>query len=102
VSGLGLPLRVALVSSSALGINLLANIILIPMYGFLGAAAASLISYTAHALMLLVITARMSHRSPLAYLVPTAAEWQRLRSGVTVLRDRLTRGSPPTAPGAEG
>lgn len=102
VSGLGLPLRVALVSSSALGINLLANLILIPMYGFHGAAAASLISYTAHALMLLVITSRLSRRSPLAYLVPSAVEWQRLRSGLRELRDRRAGGAPPTAPDGGG
>jgi O-antigen/teichoic acid export membrane protein len=104
VSGLGLPLRVALVSSSALGINLIANLVLIPMYGFQGAAAASLISYTAHAVMLLAITSHLSHRSPLAYLVPTGAEWQRLRSGLNELRDRWSARrppSPPTAPDGE-
>jgi O-antigen/teichoic acid export membrane protein len=98
VSGLGLPLRVAFVSSSALGVNLVANLVLIPLYGIHGAAAASLISYTAHALMLLVITSRLSHRSPLAYLVPTGAEWQRLRSGLRELRDRSSGRRPPTAP----
>ncbi|HYM52029.1 MAG TPA: polysaccharide biosynthesis C-terminal domain-containing protein, partial [Candidatus Dormibacteraeota bacterium] len=89
VSGVGLPQRVAFVSSSALAINLAANLILIPPFGFYGAAAASLISYAAHAAMLLVITSRLSRRSPLAYLVPTAAEWGRLRSGIRELRQRL-------------
>lgn len=96
VSGVGLPLRVALVSSSALGINLAANLILIPIYGFYGAAAASLISYSAHAGMLLVITSRLSRRSPLAYVVPAGAEWRRLSSGVRDLLERLTSSRPPS------
>jgi O-antigen/teichoic acid export membrane protein len=100
VSGLGLPLRVALVSSSALGINLVANLVLIPSYGFQGAAAASLISYSAHAAMLLVITSRLTRRSPFAYLVPSGAEWRRLSAGLRELRERLRGSRPPAGPGA--
>ena len=102
ISGLGLPQRVAFVSSAALAINLAANLLLIPPFGFHGAAAASLISYSAHAAMLVVITSRLSHRPPRDYLVPTAAEWRRLRSGLHELRDRLRRSQPTPGPGAEG
>ncbi len=89
VNGLGLPQRVALVSSVALVINLAANLLLIPQLGFLGAAFASLISYSMHAAMLLVIAVRLSHRSPIDYLLPAAAEWQRLRTGVQEIRARV-------------
>lgn len=94
VSGLGLPLRVALVSSAALGMNIVANLMFIPTYGFYGAAVASLISYVAHAAMLLAIAARLAHRSPFAYLIPTAAEWRRLQSGLFELRRRRFRSTP--------
>lgn len=95
VSGLGLPQRVAFVSTAALVVNLVANLLLIPVLGFRGAALSSLISYTAHAVMLLTITSRLAHRSPLAYLLPTVAEWQRLRAGLDELRRRTGRGTAP-------
>jgi O-antigen/teichoic acid export membrane protein len=97
VSGVGLPQRVAFVSSAALAINLAANLLLIPSLGFHGAAAASLLSYSAHAAMLVIITSRLSHRPAREYLVPTAAEWQRLRHGLDELRARLRR-QPESAP----
>jgi O-antigen/teichoic acid export membrane protein len=99
VSGVGLPQRVAFVSTAALAINLVANFLLIPLLSFHGAAAASLISYSAHAAMLVVITSRLAHRPARDYLLPTAAEWQRLRSGLGELRSRLRRppASGPTA-----
>jgi O-antigen/teichoic acid export membrane protein len=95
VSGVGLPQRVAFVSTAALAINLVANLLLIPLIGFHGAAAASLISYSAHAAMLVVITSRLAHRPARDYLLPTVAEWQRLRSGLGELRSRLRR--PPAS-----
>jgi O-antigen/teichoic acid export membrane protein len=89
VNGLGLPQRVAFVSSAALAVNLVANLVLIPRFGFHGAAMASLVSYAAHAAMLQLIASRLSHRSALDYLVPTAAEWRRLQLGLAQLRQRL-------------
>ena len=49
ISGLGLPLAVARASLANLGINVIANVILIPIIGIAGAALASLISYAGHA-----------------------------------------------------
>jgi O-antigen/teichoic acid export membrane protein len=91
VSGLGLPQRVAFVSSAALAINLATNLALIPSFGFRGAAVASLISYVAHAGMLLTVTARLSHRSAMSYVIPTGAEWRRLIAGLAELRGRMAR-----------
>jgi O-antigen/teichoic acid export membrane protein len=102
VNGLGLPQRVAFVSSAALAINLVANLLLIPAFGFRGAATASLISYAAHAGMLLFVTSRLSHHSPLAYILPTAAEWQRLRSGLGELGRRASRRQRQPGEGRDG
>jgi len=92
IGGLGLPLMVARASVINLVVNLVANVILIPLLGIVGAALSSLISYSVHAAILAVTAARIAHRSPLEYVIPTSAEVRRLtdalRSGVRRLRER--------------
>jgi len=82
VGGLGIPLRVAIASGSALAINVVANLVLIPPLGFVGAAIASLISYSVNATLLLFIAARLSRRRKRDFILPTGAEWRRLVSGL--------------------
>lgn len=101
IGGLGMPLRVALASAAALVLNVVANLILIPMFGFVGAAIASLISYSAHALMLVTIASRLSRRPGLSFVVPTRAEWARLVTGIREVY-ALRRGKPPPDGGEEG
>lgn len=91
IGGLGLPLSVAWASGANLVINIVANLLLIPPLGIIGAALASLISYTAHAAMLVIVAARLSRRRPLDYVIPTRAEVGRLGDGVRELRDRVRR-----------
>lgn len=91
VGGLGIPLRVAVASGTAVAVNLVANLILIPTLGIIGAAAASLVSYTMNAAMLLAIASRLSRRRPHEFVVPTGAEFRRLRDGVVELRAMLWR-----------
>jgi O-antigen/teichoic acid export membrane protein len=55
-------------------LNLVANVLLIPRFGIAGAAGASLISYTAMALMMLAVTSRVSRQSPLSLIVPGKEE----------------------------
>lgn len=94
VGGLGIPLRVAIASGSALAINIVANLALIPPLGFIGAAIASLISYSVNATLLVFIAARLSRRRRREFVLPTRAEWQRLVTGLrelwTMLRTRNT------------
>jgi O-antigen/teichoic acid export membrane protein len=99
VGGLGMPLRVALASGAALVLNVVANLILIPIFGFVGAAIASLISYSAHAVMLVSIASRLSRRPALSFVIPTGAEWARLLTGIREVY-ALRRGRPPE--GGEG
>ena len=74
VSGLG---RTGLTSAATiLGfiVNLVANVILIPQLGIVGASAASLISYTATALAITLIAARLA-RAPLPdFWIPRVAD----------------------------
>ncbi len=91
VSGLGIPLQVAVASGTALIVNVVANLILIPLLGIQGAALSSLISYTVNAVMLLTIASRLSQRRPRDFVVPTGAEWRRLIDGGRQLLRELDR-----------
>lgn len=93
IGGLGLPLSVAGASIANLVINLVANLLLIPPMGIIGAALASLISYTAHAALLAGVAARLSRRRPLEYVIPTRAEVMRLADGLSDVWRRLRRRS---------
>jgi O-antigen/teichoic acid export membrane protein len=88
LSGLGQPLPVAVSAVTALIVNVVANVILIPLLGIHGAAIASIISYGVNTLMLLVVAVRLLHRSTADLLVPSRAEVERL---VTVARAALRR-----------
>jgi len=88
VSGLGLPLPVALASIVALSVNLVANLFLIPRWGIVGASASSLISYSVHAVVLLGISTRLAHVSPITLVIPGRAEVQRLTDGIRALTGR--------------
>ena len=91
VGGLGIPLRVAVASGSALAVNIVANLLLIPPLGIMGAAVASLISYTLNASLLLIIASRLSRREPLDFVLPTGAEIRRLREGLGEVGAMLRR-----------
>jgi O-antigen/teichoic acid export membrane protein len=91
ISGLGLPLPVAAASVSAVVVNIGANLLLIPTWGIVGASAASLISYSLHAAILLVIASRLARRRAIDFVVPGRTEGQRLRDGLVSLIAALRR-----------
>ncbi|MGZ8475282.1 MAG: oligosaccharide flippase family protein [Candidatus Limnocylindria bacterium] len=92
IGGLGLPLMVARASVTNLVVNIIGNLALIPTLGIAGAALASMISYVVHASMLAVIAARIAHRRPLEYVVPTGAEVHRLGDAIRSVVARIRRG----------
>jgi O-antigen/teichoic acid export membrane protein len=75
ITGRGRPGPVSVGAAITLVLNLAANVILIPSYGIVGAAAASLLSYTTLALLMVGIACRMSGLSPLALIVPRKQEF---------------------------
>jgi O-antigen/teichoic acid export membrane protein len=91
IGGLGLPLMVARASVTNLVVNLVVNVLLIPVFGILGAAMASLVSYVVHASVLTVIASRIAHRRPLEYVIPTGAEVRRLAAGIRDVTARFRR-----------
>ena len=95
VSGRGRPGPVSVAAVAALAINIGANVLLIPALGIIGAAAASLISYTSHATIMVVVTSRMTGQRALSLIVPGRTEFERLIAGLramgALLRDRGRR-----------
>lgn len=95
ISGVGRPMPTAVAAIVALTVNIVANLILIPRWGIVGASASSLISYTCHALILLTMASRMARVSPLTFVVPGTAEVERMRRslarGLTRIRASAAR-----------
>jgi Membrane protein involved in the export of O-antigen and teichoic acid len=97
ISGLGLPLPVAAASVSALIVNVIANLLLIPLWGIVGASAASLVSYTIHAAILVAMASRLTRRGWMDFLIPGPPEARRLRDGLV----KVIGGLRPSADGAD-
>jgi O-antigen/teichoic acid export membrane protein len=74
IAGRGRPGLISLGSTITMVVNIAANFILIPRFGIVGAATASLISYTISAAMLLSVASRLSQRSLLTLVVPGREE----------------------------
>ena len=70
VSGIGRPGLASYVSIGAFILNVVANLILIPRLGIIGASAASLISYTTSSIALTAIAARLTRMPILDFWVP--------------------------------
>jgi O-antigen/teichoic acid export membrane protein len=102
VSGLGFTARTSAATVLGFAINLVANIILIPQFGIVGAAAASLISYTTTAVAITLIASRLAHESLAAFWIPRRTDvryiWATSRS---LLRRIVSRGSTTASPGGE-
>jgi stage V sporulation protein B len=80
ITGRGRPGPVSIGAAITLVLNLVANVLLIPPFGIIGAAAASLLSYATMALLMVVVACRMSGLSPLALVVPRREEFMTLRA----------------------
>ena len=80
VAGRGRPGPISVAAAITLALNLAANVVLIPQFGIVGASAASLLSYTAMALMMLFVACRLSGRSPFYLIVPGRAEFAAVRT----------------------
>jgi O-antigen/teichoic acid export membrane protein len=91
ISGRGKPGPVSVGSGIALFLNLGANVILIPQFGIVGAAAASLLSYTALAVMMVFVACRISGLSPFAIVVPRKGEFLMLTSMALLAIARVKR-----------
>ena len=91
ISGLGRPGVVSVVAGTALAVNLILNLVLIPPLGITGAALASMTSYAAHAVLTIGLASRLSGARYREFIQPGRAElrllvdrlmalWQRRRA----------------------
>jgi len=98
VSGRRRPGPVSAAAIAALVVNIAANVALIPILGIVGAAAASLISYSCEAAIMVVVASRLSGQPALSLILPGREEVRRLTDGLraisALLRARLRRSLP--------
>jgi O-antigen/teichoic acid export membrane protein len=92
LAGRGKPGLGSVQAVISLAINLIANIILIPRYDFVGAALASTIAYSYHGLVMAFIFCRLHHQSWTALIVPNADDIRRFRQALSWARRKLNAG----------
>ena len=78
LTGLGRPVPVGVAATLAVLANIVVNIVVIPVWGIVGASAASLLSYSLNAAILVFFASRASGHSLLDFVVPRPADAKRL------------------------
>jgi O-antigen/teichoic acid export membrane protein len=103
IAGRGRPGPISLGATITVVVNIVANLVLIPHFGIVGAAMASLMSYTTSAAMLLWVASRLSHRSLLTLVVPGREEARVVVAGARrgLARARGLASSGGRKPGAQ-
>jgi O-antigen/teichoic acid export membrane protein len=74
VTGIRMPAITSYVNIFAFIINIVANLILIPRFGIVGASAASLISYTLSSVIFTTIAARLANARVLDFWIPRPSD----------------------------
>lgn len=92
VSGLGRTGLTSAVNASSFGLNVAANLLLIPPFGIVGAAAASLLSYSASSVLFTFIASTLARAPRLDFWLPRVAD-VRLAVGSVVALARRARAS---------
>jgi O-antigen/teichoic acid export membrane protein len=82
LSGRGMPQYPSITSAVALVITIVANLLLIPIFGIVGAALASTLAYTTQTLLLIVIYTRQTGSRPRDLLLPRPADFDTLVQGL--------------------
>jgi O-antigen/teichoic acid export membrane protein len=77
------------VSFGTLAVNIVANLILIPRFGIVGAAAASLVSYTFSALLNTAIVAHLTQTRIREFWIPSVEDIRFVAATITALLRRL-------------
>ena len=95
VAGLGMTALTSYVNVGSLVINVIANLILIPRFGIVGAAGASLISYSVSAIALSFVASRLVQGSLSEFWIPRASDVRfALSTFVAMSRRVLHRPAP--------
>jgi O-antigen/teichoic acid export membrane protein len=89
LTGLGRTGLTSGVSISTFVLNVILNVFLIPRFGILGAALASLVSYAASSLALSLIAGRLARTSPLAFWVTRSSDIRYAIDTIATIARRL-------------
>ena len=100
LNGIGRGGLVSITALTSLAANVALNLVLIPSFGIVGAAAASLLSYSLGAVLQMIICSRLTGRTPREFLVPTREDVRQLRQRIAPMLGRLRSGprSPEARP----
>jgi O-antigen/teichoic acid export membrane protein len=88
LTGIGRPGITSSVSVISLAVNIVANLVLIPRFGIIGASAASLVSYSLSSLLLTVAAARLTGTPVAGFWIPRVSD---VRFAVTMTVGLLRR-----------
>jgi O-antigen/teichoic acid export membrane protein len=102
IGGIGRPGVNSWVSIVSLAVNVAANLVLIPPFGIVGAAAASLASYSFSALLITAIAARATGSSVAGFWVPRPADFRFAIATTASLLRRIRRRRPTVSGEATG
>jgi O-antigen/teichoic acid export membrane protein len=89
ITGQGRPGTGTLILVAGLALNIAANLVLIPVYGIRGAAAASSLSYIATAALTLIVFHRLSDRGLRETLIIRSSDIRALAAASRALIDRI-------------
>ena len=88
ISGLRRPEPVSVIAVIALVVNVAVNLLLIPLFGIVGAALASLTSYCVHAILTIGLASRLSGARPAEFVLVGRAEVDGLIDRISAIRPR--------------
>ena len=94
VTGIRMPAITSYINIFAFVLNIALNLILIPMYGIVGASASSMVSYTVSSLVFTMIAARLANARVRDFWIPRASD-VRFLFDMTVAIVRRARGGTP-------
>jgi O-antigen/teichoic acid export membrane protein len=99
--GIARPGTVSYVSVATFGVNIVANLLLTPRFGIVGAAAASLVSYTFSSVLIISIAARITRTPMASFWIPRVSDVRYVVATTVALVRRVVDGFT-TRPGHLG
>jgi len=96
VTGIRMPAITSYINIFAFVLNIALNLILIPMYGIVGASASSMVSYTVSSLVFTMIAARLANARVRDFWIPRASDVRFLLDMTVAIVRRARGGTPAT------
>lgn len=91
VTGIGMPGFTSFINAAAFALNIIANLVLIPRFGIVGASAASLVSYSASSVVFTIVGARLSGARVRDFWIPRLSDIRFIVDTTVTLAQRFRR-----------